>query len=165
MDLLQLINQQNNGLNDLVYVLALNQLSFADLGTYVAPERSLAYPAPVTQVVVPDLSDTLAPVYKTIAVRAYQSVLDVCVAEYGSLDKLDNLLLDNGLGYDSFLTPGASLQIRTADNRSKVTNTLTALQARISNYDRDLLSDTDIYLGTKEDDYIGPTTSAKIKVN
>lgn len=164
MDLIQLINQGNNGLNDLYYVLAANNKQFQDLESTVGAV-DLVYPAPVTLRVVADLSDTVAPYFTPVTVSAYQSILDVCVQQYGNLNGINKLLMDNNLSYNDYLTPGQVLKVRTADNKSKTTNTLFALAVKVSNFDRDLPADSDIYLGTEDGAYIGPTTSVKIKIN
>lgn len=44
-----------------------------------------------------------------------QSILDVCLQEYGTLEQLNKLLKDNGLNFNSKLTEGQDIVIDNAN--------------------------------------------------
>jgi hypothetical protein len=163
MDIIDQIIKDHGSLNDLYYILTANSIGFKDLAKSVGG-TTVVYPTYSTTV-YPVAAVEVDPTFVPYHVVAYQSTLDVCVQNYGSLELLPTLLADNNLSLNDYLTPNDKLLIRTEFNRNKTSNTLFALQAKVTNYDRDLVADTDIYLGTEDGLYIGPTTSVKIKVN
>jgi hypothetical protein len=163
MDIIDQIIKDRGSLNDLYYILTANSIVLKDLAKSVN-SMTVIYPTYTTTVLAVATVEA-EPIFVPYQVVAYQSVLDVCVQNYGSLELLPTLLADNNLALNDYLTPNDKLLIRSEFNRNKTSNTLFALQAKVTNYDRDLVADTDIYLGTEDGDYIGATPQVKIKVN
>ncbi len=163
MDIIDKIVQEKGNLNDLYYILASNNLTVTDIRSNSYGVK-LAYPNEVTKPYKPVLSTEKA-LTKIISVSAYQSVFDVCVQYYGTIGNIQDLLSDNKLTINDYLEVGSFLSIRTDGSNNKIVKTLAVQQKAISNFDRVIPSDQDIYLGTENGDFIGATTSVKIKVN
>lgn len=48
---------------------------------------------------------------KTVIIRANQDIYDVCIQEYGSLEFLNTLIIQNSLNFNGEISQGQTLQI------------------------------------------------------
>jgi hypothetical protein len=163
MDIIDQIIRDKGTLDDLYYILSANSLSLQDLAKPLAGV-GVTYPTHTTTVPLV-VAVAEIPTFAPYRVVAYQSALDVCVQNYGTLALLPTFLVDNSLALNDYLTPNSQVLIRNEFHKNKTSNTLFALRATVTNNDRDSKHDSDIYLGTEDGVYLGPTTSVKIKVN